>query len=128
MPNGNNIVVLWHSISFKRSLYVCFGNQVSRAHMFKMDQVEIESMISPIYHPLLKKFSRPTIYRWLLRGKLRGIRVGCTWLTTTAWVEEFVEQSSAVKPVYNRLAQVKAAEARMAARQVGKKLDHPFEA
>ena len=51
-------------------------------------------LIEPRNHPILKKVSRPTLYRFLLAGKIVSIRIGQKWLTTTDCIEDFLKECS----------------------------------
>ena len=83
-------------------------------------------LIEPRFHPILKKASRPNLYRWLQTGRLVGFQMGSRWLTTDAAVMEFL-RSRAVKPAPDkaflelRKKQVDAAEAKFASRKTRKK-------
>ena len=51
-------------------------------------------LIEPRNHPILKKVSRPTLYRFLLAGKIVSIRIGQKWLTTSQCIEDFLKECS----------------------------------
>jgi len=57
-------------------------------------KVDAADLIEPRNHPILKKVSRPTLYRFLLAGKIVAIRVGQKWLTTTECIEDFLKECS----------------------------------
>ena len=83
-------------------------------------------LIEPRFHPILKKASRPNLYRWLQTGRLVGFQLGSRWLTTEAAIMEFLKVR-AVKPKADsaflelRKKQVDAAEAKFASRKSRKK-------
>jgi hypothetical protein len=43
-----------------------------------------------------KKLALATIYRWILKGKLKSVRIGGGRFVTPAWLAEFIESSGAV--------------------------------
>ena len=57
-------------------------------------KVDAADLIEPRNHPILKKVSRPTLYRFLLAGKIVSIRIGQKWLTTTECIEDFLKECS----------------------------------
>ncbi|MCY2944868.1 MAG: hypothetical protein NT142_10120 [Planctomycetota bacterium] len=83
-------------------------------------------LIEPRFHSILKKASRPNLYRWLKTGRLVGFQMGSRWLTTDAAILEFLK-GRAVKPAADkaflelRKKQVDAAEAKFASRRSRKK-------
>ena len=83
-------------------------------------------LIEPRYHPILKRASRPNLYRWLQTGRLVGFQLGSRWLTTEGAILEFLK-GRAVKPAADkaflelRKKQVAAAEAKFASRRTRKK-------
>lgn len=77
-------------------------------------------LIEPRHHRILKKMSRPTLYRWLHTGKIVAFQLGKKWLTTESCINDFLKSSSQKTPdnsafLRHRLRQVQAAEARYAA-------------
>ena len=85
-----------------------------------------KKLIEPRFHPILKKASRPNLYRWLQTGRLVGFQLGSRWLTTDAAIMEFLKVR-AVKPKADsaflelRKKQVDAAERTFASRKTRKK-------
>ena len=57
-------------------------------------KVDAADLIEPRNHPILKKVSRPTLYRFLLAGKIVSLRIGQKWLTTTECIEDFLKECS----------------------------------
>ena len=83
-------------------------------------------LIEPRFHPILKRASRPNLYRWLQTGRLVGFQMGSRWLTSEAAIMEFLK-GRVVKPAADkaflelRKKQVDAAEAKFASRRTRKK-------
>ena len=90
-------------------------------------------LIEPRNHPILKKVSRPTLYRFLLAGKIVSILIGQKWLTTTDCIEDFLKECSQThgkkaiaaderqEVLAKREREVVAAEAKFASRRTCKK-------
>ena len=88
--------------------------------MSLLDGVNPDDLKSPFDNPFLKKTPRPSVYRWLIHGQLKGIRMGRKWFTTDKWVNEYLEVSTTnsikgrgAPPIQlseNRVAEVEAAE------------------
>ncbi len=53
-----------------------------------------EKLIDPKTHPLLSRFSQPTLSRWFCKHKIRGVKIGGHWLTTDACVREFIIEAT----------------------------------
>ena len=83
-------------------------------------------LIEPRFHPILKRASRPNLYRWLQTGRLVGFQMGSRWLTTEAAILEFL-RAGAAKTTSDtaflelRRKQVDAAERAFASRRTRKK-------
>ena len=99
------------------------------ANMITIDDLlatDPKKLIEPRFHGILKKASRPNLYRWLQTGRLVGFQLGSRWLTSEAAVMEFLK-GRAVKPKADsaflelRRKQVDAAEAKFASRKSRKK-------
>ena len=99
------------------------------ADMITIDDLLVtdpKKLIEPRNHAILKRASKPAIYRWLQTGRLVGFQMGSRWLTTESAVMEFL-RSRAVKPKADsaflelRRKQVDAAEAKFASRRTRKK-------
>lgn len=85
-----------------------------------LDGVNPDELKSPFDNAFLKKRPRPSVYRWLIRGDLKAIRMGGKWYTTDKWVNEYLvaSTSNSVKTRIisnngeqgNRVAEVEAAE------------------
>ena len=83
-------------------------------------------LIEPRYHPILKRASRPNLYRWLQTGRLVGFQMGSRWLTSEAAIMEFLRAGAAKTTpdtafLELRRKQVDAAEAKFASRRSRKK-------
>ena len=87
--------------------------------------IEPSLLIEPRNHAILKKASRPALYRWLQTGRIVAFQLGSRWLTSEAAILEFL-RSRAVKPKADtaflelRRKQVDAAEAKFASRRTRK--------
>jgi len=85
-----------------------------------------ELLIEPRLHAILKRASKPALYRWLQSGKIAAFQMGSRWLTSEEAVMEFL-RSRAVKPKADtaflemRRKQVDAAERAFASRKTRKK-------
>ena len=83
-------------------------------------------LIEPRFHPILKRASRPNLYRWLQTGRLVGFQMGSRWLTTEAAIMEFLRAGAAKTTpdtafLELRRKQVDAAERAFASRRTRKK-------
>ena len=83
-------------------------------------------LIEPRFHPILKRASRPNLYRWLQTGRLVGFQMGSRWLTTEAAILEFLRAGAAKTTpdtafLELRRKQVDAAERAFASRRTRKK-------
>jgi len=58
--------------------------------MIDWASVDPEDLIEPSKHAVLRRVSRPTLYRWLNSGKLKALRLGRKWLTTKAEIFDFL--------------------------------------
>lgn len=98
-----------------------------------LEDVSPDDLKSPFDNPFLKKRPRPTVYRWLITGDLKGIRMGRKWFTTDKWVNEYLVAStnnsvnsrtiSNNGEQGNRVAEVEAAEKKWKS-ILGKKSDN----
>ena len=85
-----------------------------------------ELLIEPRNHAILKRASKPALYRWLQSGKIAAFQMGSRWLTSEAAVMEFLK-GRAVKPKADtaflelRRKQVAEAERAFASRRTRKK-------
>ena len=59
-----------------------------------LDGVNPEELKSPFDNSFLSKRPRPSVYRWLINGDLKAIRMGGRWYTTDNWVREYLEAST----------------------------------
>ena len=83
-------------------------------------------LIEPRFHPILKRASRPNLYRWLQTGRLVGFQMGSRWLTSEAAIMEFLRAGAAKTTpdtafLEMRRKQVDAAEVQFASRRTRKK-------
>ena len=62
--------------------------------MSLLDGVNPEDLKNPFDNPFLQSRPRASVYRWLIRGNLRAIKLGGTWLTTDQWIRDFIEVST----------------------------------
>ena len=102
------------------------------ASMLLLEGLNPDDLKPPSKNPFLKKRPRATVHRWMIKGKLKAVRVGSTWLTTDKWVDEFIEASTrsghqlqdlTEQPhLGSRQEDVEAAEEKWSKMQSGKKL------
>ena len=83
-------------------------------------------LVEPRHHRILKKMSRPTLYRWLATGRIVAFQLGKRWLTTNDCIMDFLKSGSTKTAdnsafLRHRLKQVQAAEAKYASRRTRKK-------
>ena len=83
-------------------------------------------LIEPRFHPILKRASRPNLYRRLQTGRLVGFQMGSRWLTSEAAIMEFLRAGAAKTTpdtafLELRRKQVDAAERAFASRRTRKK-------
>ena len=85
-----------------------------------------ELLIEPRNHAILKRASKPALYRWLQSGKIAAFQMGSRWLTTEAAIMEFLRAGAAKTTpdtafLEMRRKQVDAAEVQFASRRTRKK-------
>lgn len=59
-----------------------------------LNGVNPEDLKNPFDNAFLRSRPRSTVYRWLIQGDLRSVKMGGTWLTTDQWIRDFIEVST----------------------------------
>jgi hypothetical protein len=62
--------------------------------MSLLNGVNPEDLKNPFDNAFLRRRPRASVYRWLVQGDLRAVKMGGTWLTTDQWIQDFIEVST----------------------------------
>jgi excisionase family DNA binding protein len=81
-------------------LVVRLGTEVEMVVMAAL--IDSENLVDPMTLEIFRYVCRGTVNRWLREGRLKSIRVGRKFLTTRAWVEEFLTHEPKPAPPRER--------------------------